>query len=314
MNPDELTETNAELEAFVDDVFASLPRSVQRAKGNLYLRGLMLDGRRKSMQPMGTRLGIDYQQLEQFVSSSPWKKELVRRVLVRRALQLIGPDAWVVDDTGFKKGGAFSPCVARQYSGTLGKVGNCQIGVSIHVATDHASCPLDWRLDVPQLWDDSCADTSEEAETIVARRAKAQLPETQRYRTKWAMALEMIDELAAWGHRPPALVGDAGYGEITAFRCGLSDRQIPYMVVSESIHERVPRRRRHGRAQAGGAREFGASTTLGDLFLLDWRSRSPHFFPRKGSLSETAPRSRIDARSRLSSFPIYSLRHAPDGF
>ena len=249
MNPDELTKTKAELEAFVDDAFASLPRSDQRAKGNLYLRGLMRDGRRKSMQPMGTRLGVDYQQLQQFVSASPWRVEPVRRVLVRRALQLIGSDAWVVDDTGFKKDGAFSPCVARQYSGTLGKIGNCQIGVSIHAATDQASCPLDWRLYVPQLWDDTCADTNEEAELIQARRAKAQLPDAQRHRTKWAMALEMIDELAAWGHRPPALVGDAGYGEITAFRCGLTDRHIPYMVVSESIHERVPRRRRHGRAR-----------------------------------------------------------------
>ena len=172
MNPDDFTKTEAELEAFVDDVFASLPRSDQRAKGNLYLRGLMLDGRRKSMQPMGTRLGIDYQQLQQFVSASPWKVEPVRRVLVRRALQLIRPDAWVVDDTRFKKDGAFSPCVARQYSGTLGKIGNCQIGVSIHAATDHASCPLDWRLYVPGAWDDTCADTNEEAETIVARRAK----------------------------------------------------------------------------------------------------------------------------------------------
>ena len=184
MDPDELTKTKAELEAFVDDVFASLPRSDQRAKGNLYLRGLMRDERRKSMQPMGTRLGIDYQQLQQFVSASPWRVEPVRRVLVRRALQLIGSDAWVVDDTGFKKDGAFSPCVARQYSGTLGKIGNCQIGVSIHAATDQASCPLDWRLYVPQLWDDTCADTNEEAELIQARRAKAQLPETQRHRTK----------------------------------------------------------------------------------------------------------------------------------
>ena len=113
MNPDELTEAKVELEAFVEDVFASLLRADQRGKGNLYLSGLMLDGRRKSMQPMGTRLGVDYQQLQQFVSSSPWKVEPVRRVLVRRALQLIGPDAWVVDDTGFKKDGAFSPCVAR---------------------------------------------------------------------------------------------------------------------------------------------------------------------------------------------------------
>ena len=230
MDPDELAEAKAELDAFVDDVFASLPRADQRGKGNLYLRGLMLDGRRKSMQPMGTRLGIDYQQLQQFVSSSWWKVEPVRRVLVRRALQLIGPDAWVVDDAGFKKDGAFSPCVARQYSGTLGKIGNCQIGVSIHAVTDQASCPLDWRLYVPGAWDDTCADTNEDAELIAARRAKAQLPETQRHRTKWAMALERIDELAAGGHRPPALIGDAGYGEITAFRTGLTERQIPYMV------------------------------------------------------------------------------------
>ena len=116
---------------------------------------------------------------------------------MRRTLQLISPDAWVVDDTGFKKDGASSPCVARQYSGTLGKIGTCQIGVSIHAATNQASCPLDWRLYAPGARDDSCADTNEEAETIVARRTKAQLPETQRHRTKWVMALEMIDELAA---------------------------------------------------------------------------------------------------------------------
>lgn len=240
MNPDELSETKAELEAFVDYVFASLPRADQRGKGNLYLRGLMLDGRRKSMQPMGERLGVDYQQLQQFVSSSPWKVEPMRRVLVRRALQLISPDAWVVDDTGFKKDGASSPCVARQYSGTLGKIGNCQIGVSIHAATDQASCPLDWRLYVPQAWDDTCADTNEDAELIAARRAKAGLPDLQRHRTKWAMALEMLDELAAWGHRPPALVGDAGYGEITAFRCGLTERHIAYMVAVKDSTSAFP--------------------------------------------------------------------------
>jgi SRSO17 transposase len=197
VNSDELTETKAELEAFVADAFASLPRADQRGKGNLYLRGLMLDGRRKSMQPMGERLGVDYQQLQQFVSSSPWKVEPVRHVLVRRALQLIGPDAWVVDDTGFKKDGASSPCVARQHSGTRGKIGNCQIGVSIHAATDQASCPLDWRLSVSGAWDDTCEDTNEEADLIVARRAKARLPDLQRHRTKWVMALEIIDEPAA---------------------------------------------------------------------------------------------------------------------
>jgi SRSO17 transposase len=64
VDPDELTETTAEREALVDDVFASLSRADQRGPGNLYLRGLMLDGRRKSKQPMGERLGVDYQQLQ----------------------------------------------------------------------------------------------------------------------------------------------------------------------------------------------------------------------------------------------------------
>lgn len=230
MKTDELAETRTELESYVADVFASLPRADQRNKGSLYLHGLMLDGRRKSMQPMGARLGIDYQQLQQFVSTSPWQVEPVRRVLVRKAVEVIGPDAWVVDDTGFKKEGDSSPGVARQYSGTLGKIGNCQIAVSIHAATDKASCPLDWRLYIPEAWDETSPDTNELAEAIAFRRAKAQIPEVQRHRTKWAMALEMIDELGIWGYRPPILVGDAGYGEITAFRSGLTEREIPYMV------------------------------------------------------------------------------------
>jgi len=113
MKPDELAKTRAELEAFVAEVFASLPRADQRNKGNLYLHGLMLDGGRKSMQPMGGRLGVDYQQLQQFVSASPWKVEPVRRILVRKAVEVVGPDAWVGDDTGFKKDGGSSPGVAR---------------------------------------------------------------------------------------------------------------------------------------------------------------------------------------------------------
>ncbi|TFD76234.1 transposase [Cryobacterium psychrophilum] len=167
----------------------------------LYVHGLMLDGRRKSMQPMGGRLGVDYQQLQQFLCAWPWKVEPVRRVLVRKAVEVIGPDAWVVDDTGFKTDGISSPSVSRQYSGALGKIGNCQIAVSIHAATDKASCPLDWRLYVPEAWGDTCADTNEQVETVAARRAKAQIPDVQRHRTKWAMALEMIDELGVWGYR-----------------------------------------------------------------------------------------------------------------
>jgi len=86
-----------EMDAFALDVFASLPRADRRKNENLYLHGQMLDGRRKSVQPMGGRLGVDYQQLRQFVCASPRKVKPVRRVLVRKAVAVIGPDAWVVD-------------------------------------------------------------------------------------------------------------------------------------------------------------------------------------------------------------------------
>lgn len=230
----------AGLDEYVGEVFASLVRKDQRSKGGLYLRGLMLEGRRKSMQPMGDRLGIDYQQLQQFVSSSPWPVEPVRRQLARKATGLICPEAWVVDDTGFVKDGPASPGVARQYSGTLGKVGNVQIGVSVHAVTDAASCPLDWRLFLPEAWDDTCSDSNEHADLAAARRAKAQIPDTIRHRPKWELVLEMIDELRTWGLLPPVLVGDAGYGEIGYFRTRLTERAIPYVVQvksSTSLHD-----------------------------------------------------------------------------
>ena len=88
------------------------------------------------MQPMAERLGVDHQGLQQFVTTSTWDTEAVRARLARRAVEVVAPVAWVVDDTGFPKDGEGSPCVARQYSGTLGKVGNCQIGVSVHAVTD----------------------------------------------------------------------------------------------------------------------------------------------------------------------------------
>lgn len=240
MRTDEIERVRGELDDFVGEVFASLQRKDQRAKGGLYLRGLMLEGRRKSMQPMGGRLGIDYQQLQQFVSSSPWSVEPVRRQLARKAVSLIEPEAWVVDDTGFVKDGPVSPGVARQYSGTLGKVGNVQIGVTVHAVTDTASCPLDWRLFLPEAWDDTCSDTNEHADTVIARRRKAQIPDTVRHRPKWELALEMIDELRAWGVIPPLVCADAGYGEIGYFRTGLTERAIPYVVQiksSTSLHD-----------------------------------------------------------------------------
>ena len=155
----------------------------------------MLDGRRKSMQPMAERLQVDHQRLQQFVTNSPWNVVPVRKTLSRKACDLIAPHAWVIDDTGFAKDGPASPGVARQYSGTLGKVANCQIAVSVHAATDTASAALDWRLYLPESWDDRCADDPDTAAAIRTRRTWAAVPDDERHRPKWKLALAMIDEL-----------------------------------------------------------------------------------------------------------------------
>jgi SRSO17 transposase len=230
MTPAELAAVRGRLEEFAAEVFAPLARSDQRGKGQTYLRGLLLDGRRKSMQPMAERLGVDHQGLQQFVSSSTWAVEPVRERLAARAVAVIAPDAWVVDDTGFPKDGTASPGVARQYSGTLGKVANCQIGVSISAVTDTASCPLSWRLFLPERWDDGRAATPEAAAAIQARRARAGIPDSARHREKWRLALDMLEELAGWGLGPPVVAADAAYGDNADFRDGLTARGWAYVV------------------------------------------------------------------------------------
>lgn len=229
MTPDELSVVRQRLEAFAADVFTPLVRSDQRAKGETYLRGLLLDGRRKSMQPMADRLGVDHQGLQQFVTTSTWDTTVVRMRLARRALDVVEPVAWVVDDTGFPKDGKGSPGVARQYSGTLGKVANCQIGVSVHAVTDTASCPLGWRLFLPMSWDHHAVDEAKRAE-VAARRTRCGIPEGERHRPKWAPIVGMLNELADHGLRPPLLAADAGYGDNSQFRSALDERVIGYIM------------------------------------------------------------------------------------
>jgi SRSO17 transposase len=221
ITPAELAAIGGRLEAFAQDILESLPRTDQRARGECYLRGLMLDGRRKSIEPMAARLGgqVHYQALHHFVAVSPWDWRPVRRRLAERLCGALEPVAWAVDDTGFPKDGEHSVGVQRQYCGTLGKTANCQLGVSVNAVTEQASCPLDWRLFLPESWD---SDTT--------RRAACQVPQDVQHRPKWQLVLDMLDELGAWGLSPPALVADAGYGEVGQFRQGLDDRQIGYVV------------------------------------------------------------------------------------
>jgi SRSO17 transposase len=220
----ELARVRGRLVEFASEVLESMARKDQRRWGEVYLRGLMLDGKRKSIEPLAARLPDgDEQCLQQFVNQSPWDEVPVRRALARRMSRELSPEAWVIDDTGFPKFGKMSVGVARQYSGTLGKVGNCQIGVSITAASEDASCPLNWRLFIPEEWD-------EESKFNQGRRAKAKLPEDVHHVEKWRQALEMIDELIGWGIKPPPILGDGAYGDTTELRSGLEERELEYVL------------------------------------------------------------------------------------
>ena len=206
MTPQEIAEVRPRLLDFAAEMLGGLARKDQRAAGELYVRGLLTDGQRKSMQPMAARLGMDHQRLQQFITSSTWDYATVRRNVARWFAASQPVEALVVDDTGFPKDGTASPCVARQYSGTLGKTGNCQIGVSVHLVNEHASCAADWRLFCPESWDDAALDDPVRRPARPAAASGPASPDEVRHTEKWRLALEMIDEMTGpdgWGVLEP---------------------------------------------------------------------------------------------------------------
>jgi len=120
----------------------------------VYVRGLLLDGERKSIEPLASRLAEgNVQAMQQFIGQSPWEWQPIwQRLGKRMTSELEAEPAWVIDDTGFPKQGEHSPGVARQYSGTLGKTANCQIAVSLHHVGENGTTALNWRLYLPKEW------------------------------------------------------------------------------------------------------------------------------------------------------------------
>jgi len=242
MTPDEIAEVRPRLLDFTAEMLGGLPRKDQRAAGELYVRGLLADGQRKSMVPMAARLGVDHQRLQQFITSSTWDYAAVRRNVARWFAASFPVEALVVDDTGFPKDGSASPCVARQYSGTLGKTANCQVGVSVHLVNERASCAADWRLFCPESWDDAALADPVAAAGAARRRQRAGIPAGVRHREKWRLALDMIGEMAgpggwgvldlaaAAGGARPVVAADIGYGDNALFRQALTAAGWQYAV------------------------------------------------------------------------------------
>ncbi|WSC87883.1 IS701 family transposase [Streptosporangium sp. NBC_01756] len=319
-----MEEVRPRLEAFAAEMLGSLPRRDQRAKGELYVRGLMLDGKHKSMQPMAEHLGVDHQQLQQFVSSSTWDYAKVRERLARWAAAHIAPEAYAIDDVGFPKDGYDSPGVARMYCGALGKRGNCQIGVSVNLVSDRASCAVDWRLFLPESWDDAKhGEDALLAGAIRRRRAKAAIPQAARHREKWRLALDMLDEVrGTWELPDLPVVADAGYGDATGFREGLTERALTYAVAVKATTTAYPGDASPERPPYSGQGRPAVSayphphTTLRALALAAGQAATRTVTWRQGSKA-TKRNPNADLRSQFLSLRVRpanrSIRRSADG-
>ncbi len=193
-----------------------------------YCFGLLLDGDRKSVEPMAARLDPErvqakHQSLHHFVAQAAWSDAALLEAVHRHglpALERHGPiTAWI--DTGIPKKGRHSVGVARQYCGQLGKQDNCQVAVTLSLAHDHASLPVAYRLYLPEAWagDAEC-------------RVTAGVPPDITFQTKPQIALDQIRAACAAG-LPRGLVL-AGYGNDTDFRTGLTALGLTYAVGIQS--------------------------------------------------------------------------------
>lgn len=187
-----------------------------------YLRGLLLDGERKSVEPMARRLGVDDQALQQFVNQSPWDEQAVLGVYRRHmAAAFAEPGGTIViDDTSIPKSGHHSVGVAPQWCGLRQKRTNCQVAVSLHYRTATADYPLALRLYLPERW------TSDPE-----RLDSVGVPVEERDpRPKWQIALELLDTVLAEDLPVGLVTADGAYGECVAFRQELEDRGLAYSV------------------------------------------------------------------------------------
>src|SRR3954464_3319226 len=206
------------------------PQAKPALWAGVYLQGLLLDGERKSIEPLSRRVTLPEgltskdpeQALQHFVNQSPWdEQKVLRRYRARMAETFAIPEGiFVIDDTSFPKQGTHSVGVQRQYCGALGKKANCQVAPSVHYVAPRGHFPLEMRLYLPDSW---LSDPN--------RLDQAGVPKAERRTlTKPEMALELLDRVRGEGWPGWAVVADAGYGAAKAFRDGVADRGLVYMV------------------------------------------------------------------------------------
>ncbi|MCG8672844.1 MAG: IS701 family transposase [Pseudomonadales bacterium] len=208
----------ARLQEFFGRIDTHLKDKRKRESFAMYAYGILGDGERKSVEPIAARACGDpgqtnnvHSKLLYFLGRSQWDDRAVRLEAARYALEAVQQreeaTTWIIDDTGFLKQGSHSVGVQRQYTGSAGKVTNCQVGVSLAVATSSEQIPVDFELYLPHSWTED-----------PARRAEAKIPDTVTFKTKTDLALEMIERAARAELPGNIILADSAYGSSAEFR------------------------------------------------------------------------------------------------
>lgn len=220
------------LEDFIEQIGDLLGHVKRRASFATYALGLLGDGERKSVEPIAARacgnardVDAAHQRLLHFLTDAGWSDAAVRRAAALYAVGVMTKrepvEAWILDDTGFLKQGTHSVGVQRQYTGSAGKIANCQIGVSLSVATHTEHVPVDFELYLPKSWTENAA-----------RRKEARIPDDIVFKTKPELALDMLRHAIGWGLPLGVVLGDAGYGTSSDFRLEVRQLGLHYSVAT----------------------------------------------------------------------------------
>jgi SRSO17 transposase len=224
----------ARLSKYIDSIGTVLGRKGRRESFALYAEGVLGDGERKSIEPIAARACADparadaeHQRLLHFALDAPWSDDDVRREAARYAIEAMTAhepiDSWIVDDTGFLKQGRHSVGVQRQYTGSAGKTTNCQIGVSLTVATRTEQLPIDFALYLPESW------TEDDQ-----RRREARIPDDVQFATKPELALRLLQHAVDNGVPKSLVLADQAYGTSRDFRKGLREMGLHYAVAVDN--------------------------------------------------------------------------------
>lgn len=215
-------------ERYCDGIVSTLLHADRERPARWYIKGLMLPGGRKSVEPMAARVQPDrvrsaHQSMHHLVADAPWNDEAMMAAVAERVLPKLievgGPVYWIVDDTGFPKKGKHSVGVARQYCGQTGKRDNCRVAVSLSIASDRGSLPVGYQLYLPREWADD-----------EARRRKVGVPDEVVFKTKPELAMQQIEAALAAGYPRGVVLADAAYGDETAWRERLAGHGLTYAV------------------------------------------------------------------------------------